>query len=232
MQINRRNFLVNSVLLGAALYLPPNANAQSPYPEIFGIDVLRYHIFRIEEDDVPAPLFLFKGKIGNMTIGMTEDGILSAGSGTLHTEIKLNENGSQLELSYHDRLIKGYVEDRDWYDGLSFMLTKDDDQESGSVSETGYYSFYHFRKQKGKKLSIDDVVASDWLHDGSASYNGDEYPFLSGVYKPDERMLWPMHEVLLKKSRESFRFFHSLYRETLQQVILELEKQGKLVLSR
>ena len=233
MQISRRSFLASSTLLGAALYLPPNANAQPPYPEIFGLDALRHYILRLEENDVITPV-LFSGKIGNRTIAMSYQGILSAGSGTLHTEIKLNEKGSQLELSCYDRFIKGYLEaNYDWqgYDALSFMLTKDDVQESGSVSETEY-NFYHFRKHNGKKLSIDDMVASDWIHDGSANYDRDQYPSLIGIYKPDERMFWSMHEALLKKSREAFRFFHGIYRETLQQVILEMEKQGTLVLPR
>src|SRR3989344_8163705 len=117
MQISRRNFLENSLVTGAALlYLPSNADTQTPSPQIFGLDALRHEIERAEENSA-LHNFSFETIAENKKVivsAFSIEGILR-----LDTNINFTENGYGIILNCFDMYVKGYI------DGCSNCLNND-----------------------------------------------------------------------------------------------------------
>lgn len=238
----RRNFLAKAFLTGfgaSLLYPVSQANAQTPHPEIYGLDALKHYIYQLQENYLLIHQKLFDGKIGNKSVEMRTNGMVFYEFISLDTEIRLNENGSELELKCCDYSIKGYIDDQQpWGTGISFQTRTNDEIECGVVEESGQYDFFHYRRlEKGKEPSPDDIVHykhKGFVLDGEANFSEPHfrYPYFSGVYKPSEGNFWKAQEAISRRSQQGFRYAHGVYTETLQQVILELEKQGKLILPR
>ncbi|HLC60814.1 MAG TPA: twin-arginine translocation signal domain-containing protein [Candidatus Nanoarchaeia archaeon] len=237
MELTRRKFLKSAAAGGAGLLVSSSVAHSQPYSEIFGIADLIYHILRLEEEGTIHPQ-LFSGKIGNKSVTMKTNGAVTLVDFiTLETKISFAEDGSELELNCHDLSIKGYIDGRQPDDYIGIEIKKNDEIESGFGSQDNKYSFHHYRKlrygEKKPEGSTSHHKHDNFIQDGYCFYLGNgNNPFFEGIYKPSEGSFWKAHEYLLGKSRERFRYAHKIYRETLPQVILELGKQGKLVLPR
>lgn len=237
MGVSRRAFIKSAGAAGLDLLARPSSAISQTYPDLFGISELRAHILRLEENKRIHPA-IFWGNIGDKKVSVTTNGAMTIVDYiTLETKIAFNENGCDLALDCTDQYIKGYLEFGPvTMDGIRLDLKKGDQIEA-LFSNGLNYIFTHYRRLRAgeeKPLGVEvHHIHRDFIQDGSAYFMADGHvPYLNGTYEPKQGDFWKFHEGLLRRRDVLFRYSQNVYRNTLQQVILELEKKGELQLSR
>jgi len=244
--VNRRRFLQ----AGAALLATYNLGNVSVLamldesPELPGFDILRWYAQKlavIDPDDLEFKV-LERESRNSQSLPYRVNGAYVYIRGDTSLHISRPDFGHKFTMAYSDSgskfilddvWLKGYLEDD--RDTVTVIKASNRSEEHSFWYGHGGYRLFRFR-QSGKnenQLSPSEFqingetyfIGDNKLLEGIADYDTSRAPLLTGIYEGK-------HEDLLKQRNKFFRDANTEYRKKLQQIIRELEEDGKIVLPR
>ena len=251
MNKNRRQFLEYGMaaLAMGAFNLRTGRVFAEPYPQIdtsqlHGMDALRWYaqkLMVIDLDDLEFKVFEREAK-ESWSLPYKLNGAYVYLENGISLRIERPDIDSKFIMTYtdsngvwkavHDKWLKGHLGGVN--DEVSMVIHKGKNTEDSLWKGYGGYQLYRFRPlgKDDKPNSPEEIlfIREHYFSDeaifleGTAQYDTTRAPLLTGFYEGK-------HFELLRRREQIFMETNAQYRKNLQQIIIDLEKEGEIVLN-